>query len=104
MLEAMSEICIAYGRRARRRQNTAKIVSMDGNNIDAFSMEAKTIPHSAYSSYFALDDYPLFLAFGHTLEEKDVSDSENVKKFLGDYFTSKSNSFPKDRFPTLPFM
>jgi len=53
----------------------------------------QTIPHPPYSPDLAPSDYHLFLSLSNHLRGKQFQDEEDLKKFLREFFNSKSPEF-----------
>ena len=57
----------------------------------------KTLPHAAYSPDLAPSDYHLFASMGHALTGQHFGSYEDIRKWLGEWFTTKEEDFPRRR-------
>ena len=60
------------------------------------------LPHPPYSPDFAPTDYHLFLSISNHLQEKEFDEERELKKFLQDFFSSKSQEFYANGILSLP--
>ena len=60
------------------------------------------LPHPSYSPDLAPTDYHLFLSISNHLQEKELDEEWELKKFLQDFFSSKSQEFYANGILSLP--
>ena len=81
-----------WGKRVGNRDNAPSHTSTFVRNyLEALNWEV--LPHPPYSPDFAPSDYHLFSSMSHALAEQHFNSYEDVRKWLDDWFASKTDAF-----------